>query len=188
MSRTSFMKGVMTWKHFLHYRPIARGNHPPPDDSPYDMQLMWSFDAFFPLIMDGLMNKQYICLWLYVSHIFFFNNEDIDREENEEVLRYSSCTNWTYPPHQDTAMLKSSVTPHMLYSTRVSFKDIKGDSSEETARGDILVVQEPEVVSLHLVRSQNKISWYLIFSGVHNILNYVMQFGLEIRCRLHIKL
>ena len=64
----------MTWKRFRHYWPLVTGNHQPPEDSLHKGPVTLSFDDFFDINMNTLLNKQKICRWFettcrsYIHH------------------------------------------------------------------------------------------------------------------------
>ena len=152
---------VITWKRFPHYGPFVLGIHPWRVVFLHERPVIWSFGAFLVLMMNKLLkthtkNSRVVVIWNTFTLKWYQANDipahtsfpSIETDRGiEGVLCFSLCTDWTEPQFEDTTILESSVTQHLLYSCEFQGvrSDIKGGSSEETSRGDGLALQELDV-------------------------------------------
>ena len=60
------MHTIMTWKWCSHYWPFVRGIYQSLVDSPYKRPVMWSFDIFFFVTLNKLLNKLSACQWFEI--------------------------------------------------------------------------------------------------------------------------
>ena len=54
---------IMTWKRLKHYWPFVMGIHRSPVDSRHNGRVMYSFEAFFVISLNKLLNKQSSYRW-----------------------------------------------------------------------------------------------------------------------------